>query len=216
MAIATGMPFTPQHYSFTPAFMLSLFYHASCKTSAHTYIIGFGISRWCIIHYYLLVTQNAFGLLSRTNMINLWVLIQYSWRKQITLKDHCCFIGNLIKIGQELCVMSSYMCWCCSTYKITSRFRFPGTTVQLGGILDCLCGRIRIQAVCSAGCVAFPVKKFPQRGLAPVPERIHSILHPGCLLLLNLIHGDTYMGLNNVIHTVSLSLSQAFMWQNQD
>lgn len=44
------------------------------------------------------------------------------------------------------------------------RVRFPGATAQPAGILDCLQGRIRNQAVCSLRPVFFPVKTFLPRG----------------------------------------------------
>ncbi|KAI9545249.1 hypothetical protein NQZ68_037829 [Dissostichus eleginoides] len=67
---------------------------------------------------------------------------------------------------------------------------------QQGGILDCLRGRIRNQAVCFVRPVVFLEETFPPWGLEehaeglPQAGRIRRILHPGCSPLLNLNHGD--------------------------
>lgn len=95
---------------------------------------------------------------------------------------------------------------CCYLCHATCKVGLPGTTLQLGSVMEYLCGRIWSQRVCSTKPVVFLVKDFPQRRLTKLTERIHSILHPGCLLLLSLNHGNTHVGLLPVIHPGSFPL----------
>lgn len=100
---------------------------------------------------------------------------------------------------------------CCYLCHATRKVGLPGTTLQLGSVVEYLCGRIWNQGVCFTKPVVFLVKDFPQRRLTKLTERIRSILHPGCSLLLRLNHGNANKGLVPVIHPGSFPPCVTFL-----